>query len=189
MHVLGNSSTQSLSLVLRFKNLTYCRFRNPPFTNSKLSPSNYLRNPSPYTREVQHYKDSNDDLIRRTITQFNCKSAFENKNMDEKVLTFNKIVWNILCNFILYEIIVCDDKDPLCFHTKIKSLIHEKIKTYKILRKSIENNQQIEKLKSMQNRLKCTIDDSKHNYYLRLANKLLNVQRKSNPYWSILKHN
>ena len=109
--------------------------------------------------------------------------------MDEKVLTFNKIVLNILCNFILYEIIVCDDKDPIWFHTKIKSLIHEKIKTYKILRKSIENNQQIEKLKSMQNRLKCTIDDSKHNYYLRLANKLLNVQRKSNPYWSILKHN
>ena len=36
----------------------------------------------------------------------------------------------------------------------LKSLIHKKNKTYKILRKSIWNNQQIEKLKSLQNRLK-----------------------------------
>ena len=28
--------------------------------------------PPPYTREVWHYKDTNDDLIRRAINQFNC---------------------------------------------------------------------------------------------------------------------
>ena len=68
----------------------------------------------------------------------------------------------------------------------IKSLIHEKIKTYKVLPKNIENNQQIEKLKSLQNRLKWMIDDPKHNYS-RLTNKLFNVQKNSKPYWSILK--
>ena len=31
------------------------------------------------------------------------------------------------------------------------------------------------------------IDDSKHNYYSRLANKLLHVERNSKPYSSILK--
>ena len=49
--------------------------------------------PLPYTREVWHYKDSNDS------------------------------------------------KDPPWFNTKIKSLIHVKIKAYKVLRKNIENNQ------------------------------------------------
>ena len=41
--------------------------------------------------------------------------------------------------------------------------------------------------KSLQNRLKCVIDDTKHNYYSNFANKLFNVQRDSKPYWSIIK--
>ena len=93
---------------------------------------------------------------------------------------------NIFSNFILHELIEFDDKDPLWFNTKIKSLIHEKINTYKALRKSVENNHQTEKLKSLQNHLKWTIEVSKHNYYSRLANKLLNVKRNSKPYWSII---
>ena len=94
---------------------------------------------------------------------------------------------NILCNFIPHELIVCDEKDPPSFNTKIKLLIHEKMKSYKVLRESIGNNHQIKKLKSLQNRLKCAIDDSKHNCYLKLTNKLLNVQRNSKPCWFILK--
>ena len=93
---------------------------------------------------------------------------------------------NILSNFIPHKLIVCDDKDPLWFMTKIKSLIHKKIKTYNVLCKNMENNQHIEKL-FLQNCLKWMIDDSKNNYCSRLANKLLNVQINSKPYWSILK--
>ena len=96
--------------------------------------------PLPYTGHVWHYKDSNDDLIRTAINQFNWEKAFENKNVDEKVLTFNKAVLNILSNFIPHELIVCDDKDSLWFNTKIKSLIHKEIKTCKVLRKNIENS-------------------------------------------------
>ena len=135
---------------------------------------------------VWHYKDSNADFIRRATNQFNWGRAFKNKNVDEKVLTFNKTVMNILSNFIPHKLIVCDDKDPLWFMTKIKSLIHKKIKMCKVLLKNIENSQHIEEL-FLQNRLKWMIDDSKHNYCSRLANKLLNVQRNSKPYWSILK--
>ena len=85
--------------------------------------------PPPYTRVVWHYKDSHDDLIRRAINQFNWERAFENKNVDEKVLTLNKTVMNILSTFIPHELIVSADKDPPWFNTKIESLIHEKIKT------------------------------------------------------------
>ena len=90
---------------------------------------------SPYTREVWHYKDSNDDLIRRAINQFNWERASENKNVDEKVLTFNKKILNILS-----KLYVMTDHPWLI--AKIKSLVHEKIKTYKVFRKKIEKNQQ-----------------------------------------------
>ena len=55
-----------------------------------------IHDSSPYTCEVWHYKDSNDDLIRRAINQFKWERASENKNVNEKVLTFNKIILNIL---------------------------------------------------------------------------------------------
>ena len=106
--------------------------------------------------------------------------------MDEKVLTFNKTALNILRNFIPHRLTVCDDKDPSWLNTKAKLLTHKKIKTYKVLCKNTENKQQIEKLKYLQNRLQWMIDDSKH-YYSCLVNKLLNVQRNSKPYRSILK--
>ena len=76
--------------------------------------------PPHYTCMVWHYKDSNDDLIRRAINQFNWERAFKNKNVDEKILTFNKTDMNILSNFIPHELIVCDDKHPPWFNIKIK---------------------------------------------------------------------
>ena len=41
------------------------------------------------------------------------------------MLTFNKTGLNILNDFILHELIVCDEKDPLL---KIHLLIHKKMK-------------------------------------------------------------
>ena len=79
--------------------------------------------PPPYTREVWHYKDSNVDLIRRSINEFDWDRAFANKHVDEKVLIFNKTVLNILSNFIPHEVIVCDDKDPPWFNGKINTKV------------------------------------------------------------------
>ena len=62
--------------------------------------------PPPYTWEVWHYKDSNVDLIRQSINEFDWDRAFANKHVDEKVLIFNKTVLNILSNFIPHEVIV-----------------------------------------------------------------------------------
>ena len=51
--------------------------------------------PPPYAREVWHYQDSNVDLIRRSINEFDWDRAFANKHADEKVLIFNKTVLNV----------------------------------------------------------------------------------------------
>ena len=138
----------------------------------------------PYTREVWHYQDSNADLNRRSINEFDLDRAFVNKQVNEKVLIFNKTV---LSNFIPHEVIVCDDKDPPWFNGKIKSLINEKLRTYNAYRKNIVNNQLRKKLSCLQQRLRDLIDDSKRKYFLRLTQKLNTIQKSSKAYWALLK--
>ena len=80
--------------------------------------------PPYYTREICHYQDSNVDLIRRCINEFDWDRAVANKHANEKVFIFNKIVFNVLSHFIPHEVIVCDDKNPTWFNGKIKLLIN-----------------------------------------------------------------
>ena len=78
--------------------------------------------PPPYLREIWHYREAKTGLIRQTIKEFNWERAFSNTSINEKVDT----ILNILSNFIPHEIIVCDDKDPPWFNSRIKTLIQEK---------------------------------------------------------------
>ena len=99
-----------------------------------------------YTREVWHYQDSNIDLIKRSINEFDWKKAFAMYHVDKKVLIFNKNVLNILGNFIPHEVIVCDDKYPPWFNRRNKSSINEKLRTYNAYHNNISNSQLREKL-------------------------------------------
>ena len=53
---------------------------------------------------------------------------------------FNETILNILRNFILHETVLRDDRDPLWFDNKIKSLIHEKNITFKQFRNDRRNS-------------------------------------------------
>ena len=44
--------------------------------------------PSPYPREIWHYKQANSELIRRAISNFNWDRAFLNTNVNEKASIF-----------------------------------------------------------------------------------------------------
>ena len=100
---------------------------------------------------------------------------------------WTKTIYNILSDFIPHQTITIDDKDPPWFNTKIKSLLQEKNKIYKIFRKDRNNTQLLRKLGHLQNCLNNSIDSSKHNYFLRMANKLNSIQNSSKAYWSLLK--
>ena len=89
------------------------------------------------------------------------------------VSLFNKAINNILSNYIRRERITCDDKDPPWFNKNIKQLIQEKNNTYKSYILSDKNPQIFERVKSLQNQLKCSIEGSKKNYYLRTSKKLM----------------
>ena len=143
--------------------------------------------PPPYEHEIWHYKEVDTDLIRRSIEIFNSDRAFKNCNVNDMVDICTKTIYNILSNFISHQTITIDDKDPPWFNTKIKSLLQEKNIIYKNFRKDCNNTQLLRKLEHLQNRLNNSIDSSKHNYYLRMANKLNNIQKSSKAYWSISK--
>ena len=82
--------------------------------------------PPPYLGDVWHYKDAKTELIKRPTSEFNWQRAFLNTTVDGKVGIFTKTVFNIISNFIPHETISCNDKNPLRFSKKIRTLIKEK---------------------------------------------------------------
>ena len=121
--------------------------------------------PPPYLREVWHYSDA---------------------NINEKVSLFNKMILKILNNFSPHETIICDNKDPSWFNSRIKPLIENKNKIHKNYQRFKSNNQLLSKLNLLQEQLHLLINKSKQNYYSRMASKLTNVQRNSKTYSTIV---
>ena len=108
--------------------------------------------PPPYLREVWHYKEANADFIKRAISNFNWEKAFCDTNINKKVSLFNKAILNIL-NYIPHETIICDDKDPPWFNSRIKSLIENKNQIRKNYQRFKSNIQLLSKLNLLQEQL------------------------------------
>ena len=108
--------------------------------------------------------------------------AINNTNINEKVFLFNNTILNILNNYILLETIICDDKDPPWFNSRIKSLIENKNKIRKNYQRFKSNSQLQSKLNLLLEQLYFLINKSKQNYHSRVASKLTNVQRNSKTY-------
>ena len=118
---------------------------------------------------------------------FDWDRAFANRNVNDTIDICTKTIQNILSNFIPHQTITIDDKDPPWFNTKIKSLLQVKSKVYKYFCKYCNNTQLLRKLEYLQNCLNNSVDSSKHNYCLRMANKLNSIQKSSKAYWSFKK--
>ena len=100
-----------------------------------------MRYPSSCEREIWHYQRANVDEIQRGIEQFSWEKSFRNLNINETI--------------------TYDDKDPHWFNKNIKQLIQEKNNTYKSYILSNKNPQIFERVKSLQNQLKCSIEGNK----------------------------
>ena len=62
-------------------------------------------------------------------------------NVNDMVHLFNRTIQNILRNFILREIITCDERDPTWINGSIKRLIQGKNEAYKHFKRSNNNSQ------------------------------------------------
>ena len=100
---------------------------------------------------------------------------------------FNSTILNIFSNFIPHKFVGCDDKDPPWFNKKIKALIQEKNVAFKNYRNNSSNIALKCRLKYLQTCLNASIEVAKEKYYHNTVNKLMNTQKNSRVYWSLLK--
>ena len=100
---------------------------------------------------------------------------------------FNSTILNILSNFILHEIVVCDDKDPPWFNKKIRALIQEINVAFNNYCNNSSNVDLKCHLKHLQTCLNASIEVAKEKYYRNTVNKLMNTQKNYKVYWSLLK--
>ena len=104
--------------------------------------------------------------------------AFKNLEINEMVFLFNRTIKNILSNYIPYEIITCDYRDPPWINNRVKELINEKNDTFQCYLHSNKDPKLFNKVEYLQNELK---------YYSRISKRMMNPLTSTKTYWSILK--
>ena len=53
----------------------------------------------------------NNDLIQRSISQFNWERAFSNKSVNQQISIFNETILNIMTNFIPHGTKILNDQN------------------------------------------------------------------------------
>ena len=137
----------------------------------------------PYEGEVWHYQKRNVENIRKAKSEF----RFANSDVSEKVYLFNKIIKNIVSNYIPSETIVCNDRDPPWINNNIKKLINDKNCAYTSYRLNGNNSCTFQHFQFPQSRLNSLTEKFKLKYYDRLSKKLLVPATSPKSYRSILK--
>ena len=96
--------------------------------------------PQTYARKVWDYGKVQTDLVNRATDQFDWVNLFLDKNINEKVILFNRTILNIFHNFIPNKMITCADRDPTWMSEMIKYLIKKKKLYYKNKKSQIKCN-------------------------------------------------
>ena len=143
--------------------------------------------PPPYTRRIWVYSNANHEAINNAIDGFDWEKAFSNVNVHTQVKLLNETLSNKFMNFVPNKLITVDNRDPPWMTEKIKKLLKDKSKLYKLY---IRNGRKIgvyEKLLNMTNNITTEISNSKKIYLDNLAEKLSDPKLNRKAYWGILR--
>ena len=102
-----------------------------------------------------------------------------------KILSIYFIPCN--CNFIPYETVLFDDRDPPWMNKEAKKLIFEKKNIFNCVRQNNNDKQLLDRLKDLQTQLDFQIRKYNWKYYSRITNKLSDIGKSFKTYGSILK--
>ena len=89
--------------------------------------------PPPFERRVWHYRRAKEDLIRRAIHDFNWEEELDrlSDSPEEQVSLFDRIIMNIMINFIPFVDKIFKPKDPPWVTRASKVLLHRYKRKYK----------------------------------------------------------
>ena len=142
--------------------------------------------PPVYVREVWDYSKANVENIKKAVANFNCKRAFENLSVDEKVELLNETLLNIFRNYIPNKKIKCDYRQPPWMTDDIKKSLKQRSKLTKYFYENGQRNS--DHVKVLQKSGECTnlISEVKKNYTLKMTSKIEDSNTAPKTYWSIL---
>ena len=145
--------------------------------------------PPPYTRRIWDYSNTNYEAINNAIDGFDWEKAFSNVNVHTQVKLFNETLSNIFMKFIRNRLITIDDGVMTSWVTeKIKKLLKDKSKLYKLYIKNGKKTGVYEKLLNMTNNIATEIlTNRKKIYFDNLAEQLRDLTLNRKAYWGILK--
>ena len=86
--------------------------------------------PPPYDQVVLHYQDANNDLMQRSISQFNWERAFSNKGVNKQISICNEAILNIMTYFIPHKTKIFNDRESPLINNKVKAVIQKKKKKH-----------------------------------------------------------
>ena len=118
------------------------------------------------------YSNANHEAIANAIDGFDYEKAFSSVNVHTQVKLFNETLSNIFMIFVPIKVITVAERDPPLVTEKIKKILKDKSKLYKIYIKNGRKVGVYEKLLNMTNNIATEISNSKKIYFENLAEKL-----------------
>ena len=142
--------------------------------------------PPPYERLIWKYEKANADLLKNAIRDFDWENKLSLTDINDQVVLYNETIVNIMSNFIPYETMTFDNRDPPWLNKNIKNMINYK---NAIDNKLIRHNDSHLKfyLRYFQDQFNTKIEQAKRKYFENISHKLLNKNLNSKKYWSLLK--
>ena len=144
--------------------------------------------PPPYERKFWYYQRADRDLIQRAMENFPWERHLNlNRNPDWQVMEFNKIVLNIMSNFIPNETKKILPRDNPWITKPLKAMIRKKNRLYNSYKKhGFQLNDKV-RLDNFRAECQKAIEDAKNEYLLNLGYKLHNSPATGGKiYWKIL---
>ena len=144
--------------------------------------------PPPYNQRIWGSSNANNEAINNAIDGFDWEKAFSNVNVHTQVNILLYInISNIFMNFVPNKLITVDDRHTPWMTEKIKKLLKDKSKLYKLYSKNGRKIGVYEKLLNMTNKITTEISNSNKIYLDNLAVKLSDPKLNRKAHWGILK--
>ena len=143
--------------------------------------------PPAYSRKVWQFNKANSSLITRASCQFPWHERLNQlSDPSFQVELLNKIILNVMSNFVPNKTIKIKPSEPEWFNREIKNMLKKQNRIYK----KYKNNgfREVDKVPLDLHRKECadTIERSKQNYLLKLGDKLADDSTGQKTYWKII---
>ena len=143
--------------------------------------------PPPVVRTLWHFDRANKVAIQRSMANFPWENHLSlNSDPNWQVKTFTEILLNIMSNFVPHEIKRIMPTDLQWISKPLKSMIRRKNRLFKNYKRHGYKYEDKFRLDNFRIECQKAVDNAKHEYLLKLGNKVNNPATSQKYYWKII---